>query len=192
MIGKVTLTGGNKCPVCGKDFFATPPLRPNIEGREFYGGRIKFFKKVECDCLGEYDLCIEKRYNAQKCEEEFNVINMIVIKEGTPLEELREQRAEQAFMEAGEKTKEDVAKITEEQGYLPPLAVRKKIQKENVLATIVDLDTKIDTLCLHTIKELQTMCKKRKVKFSVRWTKKEYAKALLSNDPALVVANPEG
>lgn len=79
MIGKVKLVGGNKCPTCGKEFLPTPPLRPNIEDREFYGGRIKFFKKVVCDCTAEYDLCIEKKYNSQKCEEEFNVINMILI-----------------------------------------------------------------------------------------------------------------
>ena len=191
MIGKVTLVGGNKCPVCGKEFFATPPLRPNIEDREFYGGRVKFFKKVTCDCLGEYDLCVEKRFNPVKVEEEFNVINMVLLKEGTPLDELRRQQIEQDVKEATEKTREDVAKETEENGYLPQLAIRKQIQRENVLATILDLDTKVDTLCLHTKKELRQMCRKRKISSNVNETKKKLAEKLLAHDPSLVVANPE-
>ena len=77
MIGKVTLVGSNKCPICGKEFFPTPPLRPNVQDREFYGGRVNFFKEVECDCTGKYDLCIEKKY--VRGEDRLEVINMIVL-----------------------------------------------------------------------------------------------------------------
>ena len=41
MIGKVALAGGPKCPICGKEFKPEPPLIPNTEDREFYGGRVK-------------------------------------------------------------------------------------------------------------------------------------------------------
>ena len=191
MIRTVRLIGSNKCPVCGKEFFATPPLRPNIEDREFYGGRIKFFKNVYCDCLAQYDLCIEKKFNSVKVAEEFNVIDMIELKRGTPLEELREREAQKIFMEAGEKTREDVAKLTEEKGTLPTLGQRKEIQRQNVLATIVDVDTKVETMCLHTVKELQTMCRKRRIKYSKNDTKQKLAQKLIAYDPSLVVAGQD-
>lgn len=194
MIGKVTLVGGNKCPVCGKEFFATPPLRPNIEDREFYGGRVKFFKKVTCDCLGEYDLCIEKKFNPVKVEEEFNVINMILLKEGLPLEKVEEIKLDekkQAELELEAKTRQEVARMTEETGKMPLLSQRLEVKKQNVLATVVDLNTKIETLSLRTKQELQNMCKKRKIKFSVNWSKADYARALLAHNPDLVVANPD-
>lgn len=188
MIGKVKLTGGNKCPICGEVFTATPPLRPNVTDREFYGGRVKFFKKVECTCDGEYDLCIEKKYNSAKCEEEFNVINMIVLKEG---DELTAHKRRFGFIPTGiNDNKEetvDVDKITEEvkQEAGEPL-------EPTVLAQIVDDRVKRETMNLLTIKELRGLCRDRKIEYKVIESKKELIAKLIEADPGLVVSNPEG
>lgn len=190
MTGKVILTGGNKCPLCGKVFTAIPPLRPNIEDRSFYGGRVKFFKEVECDCLAKYDLCIERKYNHLTCEEELNVINMIVLKEGKSKEEAEREKEEARILEAEQKTTEALAQAIEEKGGLPTLKQRKEIKTQTVLATIVDADTKLETLCVYTHKEIETMLKRRKIKFNKRDNKRHLAEILLVNDPSVVVASP--
>lgn len=189
MIGKVILTGGNKCPICGKEFTATAPLRPNVKDREFYGGRIKFFKEVECDCKAKYDLCIEERYSLG--ENKLNVINMIVLKEGVPLQELRRQEMEKAQAEAEAKAIEAVHQAVEEKGDVPTLKQRQEIKRQTILATIIDKDEKIATLKTFTTKELRTMCKRRKLKFNVTESKEKLAERLLEYDPSLVVAHEE-
>lgn len=192
MIGAVKLVGSNKCPVCGKEFLAEPPLRPNVEDREFYGGRIKFFKKVECDCTAEYDLCIEKKFNPIKVAEEFNVVNMILLKEGKPLDEVAieklNQKREEERRIAEEKIAEAEAALAENSASLKR---RNELKKQKILATIIDKDKKIATLMVHTTNELQVMCKRRKLKFTKKDSKLELAETLLAYDPNLVVANPE-
>ena len=184
MTGKVILTGGNKCPACGKVFTAEPPLIPNTMDREFYGGRIKFFKDVVCDCKARYRLCIERRYNSITSNEDLNVINMIVEQEGTPVMKHIEKTVDEKMVEM-------VKKATEEKGNLPTLGQRQEIKKQTILASIVDLDVKLATLDLHTLKELRTMCKQRKLKISTKDTKRQLEEKLLAYDPSLVVANPE-
>lgn len=192
MIGRVTLAGGNKCPTCGKVFSAEQPLEPNIEDREFYGGRIKFFKNVDCDCTAKYRLCIEKKFNSLKAEEELAVINMIVLQPGIPLEQLRKEEDAKRQEEAEAKALEAVHKAVEEKGDIPTLQQRQEIKRQTILATVVDKDAKIETLTHLTTHELQVMCKKRKIKFAVRDSKVQLAEKLLADDPALVVANPQG
>lgn len=184
MIGKVILTGGNKCPTCGKVFTAEAPLVPNTEDREFYGGRIKFFKEVHCDCGANYKLCIEKKFNSMQAEEELKVINMIIMNEGTPIIKEIEKTVDEKMAEA-------VKQAKEERGALPTLGQRQELKKQTILASIIDLDVKIDTLCLHTLKELQIMCRQRKLKVGTKDNKKKLAEKLLAYDPNLVVANPE-
>lgn len=176
----MTLTGtGNKCPICGKEFDATPPLVPNTKEREFYGGRVRFFKEVDCDCTAKYRLCIEQRYNRQETKEELKVIDMIVLKEGIPNEERYNDMAAQIIHERFES------------GKVPSPKEREEIRKEVVLANILDLDTKVQTLCMHTLVELQLMCKANKVKYTEKMNKTQIAKLLLAKDPNLVEANPQ-
>lgn len=192
MIGRVVLAGSNKCPTCGKEFNAEPPLTPNTEDREFYGGRVKFFKEVECDCLAKYKLCIESKYNPLTTSEEMNVINMIVEKEGKPLTEAaieKISRKREAERLAAEEKAAEAEALAAEGNY----NVRRKneAKKQKVLATIVDKDSKIATLMVHTTHELQVMCKRRKLKFAQKDSKLELAETLLAYDPNMVVTNPE-
>lgn len=192
MIGKVVLTGGNKCPTCGKVFTAEPPLIPNTIDREFYGGRIKFFKDVECDCLAKYKLCIEKKYNPITISEDLNVINMIVEKEGKPLDEAAVEKLNmrrEAERKAAEEKAAEAEALAAEGNY--NLKRKNEAKKQKILATIIDKDKKIATLMVHTQHELQIMCKRRKLKFTMKDSKLELAETLLAYDPNMVVANPE-
>ena len=182
---EMTHTKG-KCPVCAKVFKATPPLNPNVTMKEFYGGRIKFFKDVDCDCTAKYRLCIETRYDPKECQNELNVIDMIILKPGIPLMELRKMELEKKQEEINEAAKEEIMKITEETGTLPKLRDRQEIKKQTVLATIVDLDVQVEKLCYHTLAELQLMCKRRKLRFNKKANKTQLAKLLLAHDPSLV------
>lgn len=192
MIGKVVLTGGNKCPTCGKEFTAEAPLIPNTMDREFYGGRIKFFKDVECDCLAKYKLCIEKKFDPVAVEEKLNVINMIVEKEGKKLDEAAieklNRKREEERAEAQRKIDEAEA-LAAEGNY--NIKRKNEAKKQKILATIIDKDKKIATLMAHTQHELQVMCKRRKLKFANHDSKLELAETLLAYDPEMVVANPE-
>lgn len=191
MIGKVILAGSNKCPICGKEFKPTPPLRPNTEDREFYGGRVKFFKQVQCNCEAEYDLCIEKRYDSLKEDETLSVINMIVLKEGTPLDELWKKREEEAKAAAEIKAMDIIHEAIQNNGKIPSVAEREEIKKQTVLATVLDKDEKMQTLMQLTTKELQTMCKRRKLHITKKYSKKQLAETLIAYDPTVVIANPE-
>lgn len=184
----------NCCPVCGLAFKAIPPLRPiSRKDKEiFYGGRVSFFKEVDCQCTAKYDLCIEKKFNSVAEEDMFNVIDLIILKPGVPLEELKKQAEEQAKAEAEAKAIEAVAEAIEQEGDLPTIQQRNEIKKQTILATIVDRDEKIKTLTAFTTKELQTMCKRRKLKFNKKDNKTKLAETLLAYDPSMVVANPEG
>ena len=180
----ITLTNnGNKCPVCGKEFQPTPPLIPNVKMKEFYGGRIKFFKEVRCDCTAEYRLCIEQRFDPKEAQNVLKVLDMIVLKPGLTEEELQEKKTEEINAQV-----EDKIHQAFEEGRFPSLKEREKMKKETVLANIVDLDTKIETLCYHTLLELQVMCKQEKVKFAKRDSKKDIARKLLAKNPNLVTA----
>lgn len=190
MSERMILVGGNKCPTCGKIFKAEPPLVPNLD-REFYGGRVKFFKEVECDCQAKYKLCIERKFSYKTSEEELNVINMIIEKVGTPLEVLKKQEMDKLQEQAEAKAIEAVHEAIVEGGNVPTLKQRQEIKQQTILATILDKDTKIETLCVHTIKELRIMCKRRKIKFNATEPKKALAEKLLAYDPSMVVANPE-
>ena len=186
------LTGkGNVCPYCGKEFCATQPLTPNVTDREFYGGRVKFFKDVVCDCTAEYRLCIEPKYDAKEAKNVLKVIDMIVLKEGLTKEE-REKKAEDEINKKIETETQAQIHSIFQNGKMLSLKERQNIKKEVVLANIVDLDTKIETLCMHTQAELLLMCRMNKVKCSDRMSKKEIAKALLVKNPNLVEANPNG
>lgn len=183
---KVVLVGSNKCPICGKEFLPTPPLRPNIKDREFYGGRVNFFKEVECDCQGKYDLCVERRF--KNGEDVLEVINMIVLKEGTPLEELKKREQEARLQEAEAKAVEAVHQAVEEKGDVPTLKQREEIKRQVVLATVVDKEAKIETLTHLTTKELRTMCKRRHLRYNATETKAKLAEKLIAYDPSVVVA----
>ena len=191
MIGKVSLTGGNKCPVCGKELKPEPPLIPNTEDREFYCGRVKFFKEVDCDCMAKYKLCIEKKFNSVTVEDELKVIDMIVLKQGVSVAEARKQEEARIAAEAEQKAIEAVHQAIEEQGNVPTLKQREEIKKQTVLATIINPEEKINTLMQMTVKELQIMCKRRKLRYYKKDNKRTLAETLLAYDPSLVVANPE-
>lgn len=186
MIGQVKLVG-KTCPVCGKVFEPTPPLRPNVTDREFYGGRVKFFKEVTCDCRAVYDLCIERRFSYG--EDKLMVIDMIEKQKGTPLAQIKREEEERLYREAEVKAIEAVHTAVQEGGSLPTLKQREEIKRQTVLATIPDTEAKIATLTTFTTKELRAMCRHRKIKFYVTESKQELAKKLLAADPSLVVAH---
>jgi hypothetical protein len=183
------LAGSNVCPICGKEFTPTPPLRPNVKDKEFYGGRIKFFKEVECECTAKYDLCIEEKYIAG--DNKLRVIDLIVLKEGVPLAQLRKEAEERARAEAEVKAVEAVHEAIEQKGDVPTLKQREDIKRQTILATILDKDTKIETLTTFTTKELRTMCKRRKLRYNANESKKVLAEKLLAYDPTMVVAHEE-
>lgn len=70
------LTHGNECPLCGKKWKAEGDLVPNTKDREFYGGRVKFFKNVTCECKTKYTLCVGKKETPEG-NIEYPVIDMI-------------------------------------------------------------------------------------------------------------------
>lgn len=173
---------GNKdtCYICGKKFVAMPPLRPNIKDKEFYGGRVQFFKEVECDCKAKYDLCISKRIKGS--EAVYEVIDMIILQEGLTDKE----RMAQAKEEAEKKAIETIREAVETGNRLPTVTQRQEIKRQAVLATVIDKDTKMATLTHMTVKELRNMLKKRKLKFSAIETKVQLAEKLLEYDPSIV------
>lgn len=186
---KITLTGnGNKCPICGKEFLPTPPLIPNVELKEFYGGRIKFFKDVDCDCTGKYRLLIEQRFEPKEGANSLKVIDMIVLKEGLPAEE---KKLEEDVREELTMTPEELKEIKPLPSLAERQAIRNQMKVQTVLATIVDADTKIETLCYRTLAELQTMCKRRKIPMTKKMGKVELARMLIAYDPSLVSPNPK-
>lgn len=186
------LTGTkNKCPVCGKEFTVEPPLTPNTTDKEFYGGRVKFFKDVSCRCTAQYRLCIESKFNHQKVEQELKIIDMIELKKGVPLNLLLKREGEE-FKEAPEQeAKEMIHNEVLLTGNLPPLSVRKNLKQQTVLATIPNLEDKLDVLKELSQKELQTMCFKRNLQFNKHMNKDRLARILLAHDPFLVTSNHE-
>lgn len=189
----VNLVGSSCCPVCGLAFKATPPLRPiKQKDREaFYGGRVSFFKEVECRCHAKYDLCIEKKFDGVREEDVYRVIDMIILEPGTPLEELKKQEQEKLNEQAEIAAIEAVHEAVENNDRFVHLAERQEIKKQTILANVLDKDEKIKTLSQFTVKELQTMCKRRKLKFSKKDNKTKLAETLLAYDPSMVVAGPE-
>lgn len=165
----IKLVGSNKCPLCGKVFEPIPPLRPNVEDREFYGGRIKFFKEVECDCASDYDLCIEQRYNSQKEDMELRVVDMIVLNRGISPDEFKH-----------------IKNLTKDP------EIEEIDTSPNVLAAVLDEDTKKKAMELLTPNELRKMGKNIGIKFPVPCQKKDMIERLLKEDPTLVVADPKG
>lgn len=184
MIGRVILVGSNKCPICGQEFMPTPPLRPNVKDKEFYGGRVAFFKEVECRCRAKYDLCIEKRFRLG--EDRLEVINMIVLEEGTPLEEIKKEEDAKLRLEADQAANEAVAKAIEEKGDLPTLQQREEIKRQVVLATIEGKEEKIQKLKVFTEKELKAKCKHRKLRVTNKDNKTTLAEKLLEYDPNII------
>lgn len=177
----VKLVGGSICPNCGKVFEAEAPLVPNTKNREFYGGRIKFFKDVDCDCEAKYRLCIESKFNSKEVVQELKVIDMIILAKGKTKEEREKELQEKIEKETKDKIHERF-----ESGSAPTQNEREKIKNEVVLANVVDLKTKIETLCFHTKMELQAMCKRERIKYSVDDNKEKLAKKLLLKNPNLV------
>ena len=162
------LTHGDTCE-CGKQFDTTGDLIPNIKDREFYGGRVNFFKEVKCDCGKEYVLCIEKKFDVS---EGFGlkIIDMIDVTKENPLETFK--------------------------GYVRPEKKVKKEEKpidtsERVLTKVVSRELQVETLKLRTMKELQSLCKEKKVSWRVTDSKLKLIDKLLEADPTLVVANPQ-
>lgn len=182
---KEVLAGtGDKCPFCGKEYKALPPLVPNTQRREFYGGRIKFFKEVDCDCGARLNLLIERRYNSKLSSDELYVIDSIILKKGKTKEEVEAEKNDLV-----EKMVEERIHKEFENGRVPSMQEREAIRKETVLATIVDLDTKVEALCMMTRLELQALCQKNKVKFVERDSKEKIARRLLAVNPNLVSAD---
>lgn len=146
---KMELTHGNVCPLCGKEWEAEGNLIPNTKDRDFYGGRVKFFKDVTCDCNTKYTLCIGKR-DTPEGGLVYPVIDMIYTKTSQIQEPIKE--------------------------------------KQSILSTLVDDSLKMEKLELLTTDELRRECRKRKINFKVKDTKKILAKKLLEKDPNVVVA----
>ena len=162
------LTHSSKCE-CGNEFTVDAPLIPNVKDREFYGGRINFFKEVKCDCGKEYVLCIEKSFSSQDGFG-LNIVDMIdTTDEAAPLETLKGR------VKPVEKKEEE-----------------KIDTSERTLTTVVSRELQVEKLKLLTMNELHTLCKQNKIKFKVTESKATLIDRLLDNNPSLVVAAPEG
>lgn len=163
----IKLTHGNKCE-CGKEFDASGTLIPNVKDREFYGGRIDFFKEVKCECGKEYAICISKKWDNEGGLK-LDIIDMVDITKENPIESLRRR----------------------------PKPIEQRLEEkintvEHTLTTIVSREAQVETLKLRTMHELQKLCREHKVKFKVTESKLTLINKLLDEVPSLVVANPEG
>jgi hypothetical protein len=171
------LTHGNKCPICGKEWTAEGNLVPNTKDREFYGGRVKYFKEVVCDCKTKYTLCVGVK-EARDGTIEHPVIDMILTKSAEAMKSLEE--AESKKIEYNIMNKNGGVYESKEQ--------QETAKRETILATIVDKDTKLAKLNELTTNELRAQCRKRKINFKVKDTKELLAQKLLAADPNVVVA----
>lgn len=110
----IELTHGNKCPKCGKEFEAEGNLIPNTKDREFYGGRIKYFKRVVCDCDTRYILLIGKK-DTPRGELEYPVIDMALDNKDADIKtlETEKQNMEQKVLAAMVDVKAKMNKLEE-------------------------------------------------------------------------------
>lgn len=162
----MTLTHGNRCPKCGKSWEVSGEMQPNTYDRDFYGGRVKFFQEVKCNCDTEYVLCIARVPDPRKGEK-YVVIDMVDISKENPFKSLEKKIA---------KKKEEQKKESE--------------LNEHVLTTLVTKEMQIKRLEICTQNELQTLCKLHKVKMGRGDSKYKLIERLLEAVPNLVVANP--
>jgi len=142
-------------------------LIPNVRDKEFYGGRVNFFKEVKCDCGREYILLIEKNFSYDGGMG-FNIIDMVDITDEKeyPFETLKKRQ----------KPKE---KVLEE-----------RIDTvEHTLTTVINKEVKVEKMKLLTMKELQTLCRENKLKFKVTESKLSLIDKLLEANPNLVIAS---
>lgn len=167
------LTHGNVCPICGKEWKAEGDMVPNTKDREFYGGRVKFFKEVICDCKTKYTLCVGMK-DTKEGKREYPVIDMIIKASAEQMKSILEAQEKKINYSIMQKNGEVYKTETE--------------KREAVLATIVDSETKLAKLNELTTNELRAQCRKRNVNFKVRDTKEDLAKKLLAKDPNVVVA----
>lgn len=174
------LIGSNKCPICGKEWAAEGNLVPNTKDRDFYGGRVKFFKEVICECKTKYTLCVEVKEDRQG-KRTFPVIDMIVSADAETIKSIEEAEARKVKYDIIQKNGETY--MTKEQ--------KQEAKIQNVLATVIDKDTKIEKLLELTTNELRGIAKKRHVKFKVTESKQALAEKLLAADPSLVVAQQD-
>jgi ribonuclease P protein component len=138
----------NICPVCGKVFVVEPPVIPNkapLEEREqFYGGRVHFFKDLVCDCTAEYKALIEKKLVG--CEEQLNIIDMIIEKEGVPLDDLARQKLKEAEEMGVQKALQAVHEAIQNNTVMPTITERNKIKRQirAILAKELDMNSSFD------------------------------------------------
>lgn len=159
------LTHSSKCE-CGKEFDTDGTLIPNVRDKEFYGGRINFFKEVKCDCGKEYILLLEKYFD-YKVGMGMRIVDMIDManEKEYPLETLKKRL----------KPKE---KVLEE-----------RIETvEHTLTKVVEREVQVEALKTRTMKELQTLCREHKIKFKVTESRLALINKLLDAVPNLVVA----
>ncbi len=174
------LTHGNICPICGKEWKAEGDLIPNTKDKEFYGGRVSFFKEVVCDCKTKYNLCIETKQDRMG-HKAYPVIDMIIEADAETMKSIEEAEARKVKYDIIQKNGETY--MTKEQ--------KQEAKIQNVLATVIDKDTKIEKLLELTTNELRAIAKKRHVKFKVTESKQALAEKLLASDPSLVVAQQD-
>lgn len=171
------LTHGNECPLCFKRWEAKGNLIPNTKDRDFYGGRVKFFKDVVCDCNTKYTLCIGMK-DRDDGGKEYPVIDMIIKASAEEMKSIQEAQAKKLNYQ-----------IMQKNGDIYKSKAEKEAEaREKVLVTIVDRDTKIEKLKELTTNEIRAQLKKRNVKFKVTEPKEILVERLLAKDPNVVVA----
>lgn len=176
----MNLTHGNKCPVCGKEWTAEGNLVPNTKDREFYGGRVKYFKEVVCDCHTKYTLFIGKKDTEEGYA--YPVIDMMLTEASEDvLKSIEEAEAK--------KIKYDIT--TKNGDIYASKAQKREVERATILATIIDKDTKLAKLEELTTKELREQLKARKIKFLATESKRILAEKLLAKDPNVVVAQTQ-
>ena len=159
------LTHSKKCE-CGKEFDTFGNLIPNVKDKEFYGGRISFFKEVTCDCGKEYILLIEKYFD-HKEGMAMRIIDMIDMTDETsyPINTIQKK------VKPKEKELEDRIDTV-----------------EHTLTKVLTRETQVEALKTRTQKELQDLCREHKIKFKITESKLTLIDKLLDAIPDLVVA----
>lgn len=171
----IKLVHGKKCPQCGQEFDTTGHLIPNTKDKEFYGGRVHYFKEVRCNCGIEYLLLIEKKYDAIEGMK-YTVIDMADITKKNPFKTYEGVIPFKNETDAKENTPEEPKPID---------------TTPHVLTTVMSKEEQVQRLELCTLHELQTLCKLHKVKQGRGDSKYKIIERLLAAVPNLVVPNPK-
>ena len=160
------LLHSKQCPNCRRGFKPEGELIPNTYDKDFYGGRIHFFKEEKC-CGKNFILLIETKETEEG--KQYTIVDTVDVTKQNPFETFKKRIAPRRIQERE----------------VIPL-------EEHVLTTVLSRESQIKRLELCTMHELEVLCKLHKVKRGRGDSKLKIIERLLTAEPNLVVANPNG